>query len=152
ALCEAQVEPVVPMSQLVLSASASLINAASVVLHAPSSWPEPATGLASRIFARAGMPAIPLMSQPLRGTSAALLRRTPEIAAFGYVLDRADADTLALWNEAIEHLRGREIYPADRQSFIFNPIEILGVTAGVLQPSVPTEHREWLGGTILRGL
>lgn len=95
---------------------------------------------------------IPSMSQPLRQTSAALLRRTPEIAAFGYVLDRADAGTLALWNEAIEHLRGREIYPADRQSFIFNPIEILGVVAGVLLSSVPREHREWLAGTILRGL
>ena len=140
------------MSLLVISASASLINAASAVLHAPSSWPEPATGLASQIFARAGMPASPLMLQPLRRTSAALLRRTPEIAAFGYVLDRADADTLALWSEAIEHLRGREIYPADRQSFIFNPIEILGVAVGVLQPSVPAEHREWLAGTILRGL
>jgi REase_DpnII-MboI len=145
-------EPVVLMSMLVLSASASLINAASAVLDAPSSWPEPATGLACRIFERAGMPASPLMLQPLRQTSGALLRRTPEIAAFGYVLDRADTDTLALWNEAIEHLRGREIYPADRQSFIFNPIEILGVAAGVLQPSVPAEHSEWLAGTILRGL
>jgi hypothetical protein len=140
------------MNQLVLSASASLIDAASAVLHAPSTWPEPAIGLASRILVRAGMPPIPLMSQPLRQTTAALLRRTPEIAAFGYVLDRADAPTLALWNEAIEHLRGREIYPADRQSFIFNPIEILGVAAGIVLPSVPPEHREWLAGTITRGL
>lgn len=140
------------MNQLVLSASASLIDAASAVLHAPSTWPEPAIGLASRILARAGMPPIPLMSQPLRQTTAALLRRTPEIAAFGYVLDRADAPTSALWNEAIEHLRGREIYPADRQSFIFNPIEILGVAAGIVLPSVPPEHREWLAGTITRGL
>ena len=100
------------MSQLVLSASASLINAASAVLHAPSSWPSPAMGLASRIFTRAGMPPIPPMSQPLRQTSAALLRRTPEIAAFGYVLDRADADSLALWNEALAHLRHYGLQPS----------------------------------------
>jgi len=140
------------MSRLVLSASAALIDAAGAALHGRSSWPEPAIGLASRILIRAGMPAIPLMSQPLRQTTAALLRRTPEIAAFGYVLDRADACTLAMGNEAIEHLRGREIYPADRQSFIFNPIEILGVAAGIRLPSVPAEHREWLAGTITRGL
>jgi hypothetical protein len=140
------------MSRLVLSASAALIEAASAVLRAPSSWPEPATGLASRILARAALPLTPLMSQPLRQTTTALLRRTPELAAFGYVLEHADATTLALWSEAIEHLRGREIYPADRQSFIFNPIEILGVTAGVAMPSMPDEHRGWLAGTITRGL
>lgn len=140
------------MNQVVLSASAALIDAAGVVLHAPSSWPEPAPGLASWIFARAAMPPVPLMSQPLRPTTAALLRRTPEIAAFGYVLDRADAETLALWNEAIEHLRGREIYPADRQSFIFNPIEILGIAAGLAFQSVAAEHREWFAGVIARGL
>jgi hypothetical protein len=130
------------MNQIVLSASAALIDAASAILHAPSSWPEPAIGLASRIFTRVAMPLVPLMSQPLRQTTAALLRRTPEIAAFGYVLDRADAETSTLWNEAIEHLRGREIYPADRQSFIFNPIEILGVAAGLVTPSAIAEHRE----------
>jgi hypothetical protein len=140
------------MNQVVLSASAALIDAASAVLHAPSSWPEPAIGLASRIFTRLAMPLVPLMSQPLRQTTAALLRRTPEIAAFGYVLDRADAETSTLWNEAIEHLRGREIYPADRQSFIFNPIEILGVAAGLETPSASAEHREWLAGIVTRGL
>ncbi len=92
------------------------------------------------------------MSQPLRPTTAALLRRTPEIAAFGYVLDRAGAATLALWNEAIDHLRGREIYPADRQSFILNPLEVLGVAAGLAFPSISAEHREWFANTIIRGM
>lgn len=140
------------MSELVFSASAAIIDAANRVLLQPSSWPEPATGFASRIFARTGTPPIPLMSEPLRRTSALLLRRTPEIAAFGYVLDRVDATTLALWTDAIEHLRGREIYPADRQSFIFNPIEILGVSTGLVSPSVAGEHREWLANTIVRGM
>jgi REase_DpnII-MboI len=140
------------MSELVFSASAAIIDASNRVLLQPSSWPEPATGFASRIFARTGTPLVPLMSQPLRQTSASLLRRTPEIAAFGYVLDCADAATLALWTEAIEHLRGREIYPADRQSFIYNPIEILGVSTGLVSPSVPGEHKQWLAGTIVRGM
>jgi hypothetical protein len=92
------------------------------------------------------------MGQQLRPTSGGLLRRTPEIAAYGYVLDRADGDTQALWLEAIEHLRGREIYPADRQSFIFNPIEILGIAVGLAFPAIPTEHREWFSTTIQRGI
>jgi hypothetical protein len=33
--------------------------------------------------------------------------------------------------EGFEHLRGRQIYPTDRQSFIFNPVEILGVATGL---------------------
>jgi hypothetical protein len=92
------------------------------------------------------------MLHSLRQTSAGLLRRTPEIAAFGYVLDFSDSATVALCIEAVEHLRGREIYPADRQSFIFNPVEILGVAAGIALPSVPREHQEWLANTILRGM
>ena len=140
------------MSRLVISASADIIAAAQDVLHLQSSWPDPAIGFASHIFRRTGTAAIPLMMQALRQTTAALLRRTPEIAAFGYVLDLADAPTVALWIDAIEHLRGREIYPADRQSFIFNPTEILGVSAGLASTSVPAEHKEWFAGTIVRGM
>ena len=140
------------MSQLAISASAAIIEAANSVLQSPSVWPQPATGLARRILVRAGAPLPSTMLHSLRQTSAGLLRRTPEIAAFGYVLDFADSATVALWIEAIEHLRGREIYPADRQSFIFNPVEILGVAAGIALPSVPREHQEWLANTILRGM
>jgi hypothetical protein len=145
-------EPMVPMSQLAISASAAIIEAANTVLESPSVWPQSATGLARRILVRAGAPLPSSMLHSLRQTTAGLLRRTPEIAAFGYVLDVADSATIALWIEAVEHLRGREIYPADRQSFIFNPVEILGVAAGIALPSVPHEHQEWLANTILRGV
>lgn len=140
------------MRQLVASGSALTIEAANKILLTAGSWPEPASGLASRIFKRAGTSAPTWMSQPLRQTSASLLRRTPEIAAFGYVLDRADSATQVLWADAIEHLRGREIFPPDRQSFIFNPIEILGIAFGVAFASVPIEHREWFATTIRRGI
>jgi hypothetical protein len=49
-------------------------------------------------------------------------------------------------------LRGREIYPADRQSFIHNPLEVLGVAAGLAFPSISAEHREWFANTIIRGM
>jgi hypothetical protein len=146
------VEPLVPVSELVTSTTAALATAAAAVLQAPSSWPEPAIGLAYRIFARAGVPAVPSMTQPLRPTTETLLRRTPEIAAFGYVLDRVDATVLDLWADAVERLRGREIYPGDRQSFVFNPLELLGLAAGLSCSSGSSEHREWLASTISRGI
>jgi hypothetical protein len=139
------------MSGLATSATAAIIEAANTVLQSPSPWPQPASGLARRILLRAGQPLPQSMLVSLRQTSAALLRRTPEIAAFGYTLDIAEASTVALWIEAIEHLRGRDIFPADRQSFIFNPIEILGVAAGISLPSVPSVYREWLANTIVHG-
>jgi hypothetical protein len=147
-----EMESVVPLSGIVLSASAGLIEAAHVVLNAPHPWPDSTTGFAHRIFERTGTSLPEFMLARLRPTSAALLRRTPELAAFGYVLRLADPATLALWIDAVEHLRGREIYPADRQSFIFNPVEILGVGAGLVSEAVPGEHREWLADTVLRGM
>jgi len=82
-----------------------------------------------------------------------LLWRTPELAAFGYVLDRCSDATASLWLDGVEHLWGRDIYPADRQSFIFNPIEILGIANGLAHIKSRAEtHREWLINTILRGL
>jgi hypothetical protein len=137
---------------LVLTASAGLIEGAHAVLSAPHPWPDSTTGFAYRIFQRTGTPLPSFMLEPLRPTSAPLLRRTPELAAFGYVLRLADSATAALWIDAFEHLRGREIYPADRQSFIFNPIEILGVSAGLAVTPVPPEHRKWLASTIIRGM
>jgi hypothetical protein len=100
---------------------------------------------------RLGTPLVGVLDQPLESTSAQLLRRTPVLAAYGYVLEIAHPDVVALWIEELEHLRGREIYPVDRNSFIFNPVEILGVCRGVASAKVPSEHREWFASTIFRG-
>src|SRR5262249_42827639 len=39
-----------------------------------------------------------------------------------------------------------------RQLIHSRPIEMLGVAAGMALPPVPDEHRQWLSGTIVRGL
>jgi hypothetical protein len=49
-------------------------------------------------------------------------------------------------------LRGRKIYPADWQSFILNPLEVLGVAAGLAFPSISAEHRKWFANTIICGM
>jgi len=141
------------MSAVVLSGVAAALETARAVLEGPQTWPDPATGLACRLFARSGTPEPAFMSRPLKGTSAALMRRTPELAAFGYVADRCDDATSEGWIEALEHLRGRDIYPADRQSFIFNPIEILGVATGLSTcRRASDDQRGWFANIILCGL
>jgi hypothetical protein len=141
------------MSAIVASAAAEVIETATLVLRSPTDWPAPASGFAYRVFTATGMQKPGFMSDALRETSSAHLRRTPELAAFGYVIDRCSDATVALWLDGIEHLRGRDIYPPDRQSFIFNPIEILGVAHGLAScANAAGEHREWLTNTILRGI
>ena len=141
------------MSAVVLSGVAAALESARAVLQTQQTWPDPATGLASRLFAQSGIPKPAFMSGPLKGTSAALMRRTPELAAFGYVIDRCDDAISGAWIEGLEHLRGREIYPADRQSFIFHPVEILGVATGLNMCSrASDDQRGWFTNTILRGL
>jgi hypothetical protein len=141
------------MSAVVASAAAEVIETAKLVLRSPTDWPAPASGFAYRVFTASGMPKPSFMSDPLRETTSAHLRRTPELAGFGYVIDRCSDATVVLWLDGIEHLRGRDIYPPDHQSFIFNPIEILGVAHGLANcPSAAGDHREWLANTILRGI
>jgi hypothetical protein len=144
-------EPLVPMNGVVLSITAAVREEANRILRASDSWPTAASGLAFKILQRDATLSGGPLQRPVGNSTATLLRRTPVLAAYGYVLDLAPEDTVALWVDEIEHLRGREIYPVDRNSFIFNPVEILGVSLGLCSEKVPREHRNWLAGTILRG-
>ncbi|WP_133774988.1 hypothetical protein [Enterovirga rhinocerotis] len=61
---------------------------------------------------------------PLR----AMAKRLPNEVASEYRLDvGADAATQAEWLKAFDRLRGREIFPADRNSLIHAPLELIGV-------------------------
>jgi hypothetical protein len=139
------------MNGVVLSITAAVREEANRILRASDSWPTAASGLAFKILERDATLSGGPLRRPVSNSTATLLRRTPVLAAYGYVLDLAPEDTVVLWVDEIEHLRGREIYPVDRNSFIFNPVEILGVSLGLCSEKVPREHRGWLAGTILRG-
>ncbi len=139
------------MNGLVLSVAAAVREEAGRVLRSSVTWPTAASGLAFKILQRDATLASGPFDRPVDECSAALLRRTPVLAAYGYVIERVPEQTRALWLDEIEHLRGREIYPVDRNSFIFNPVEILGVAFGLCGPFALHDHREWLAGTIVRG-
>src|ERR1700677_806888 len=116
-------EPLVLMTAIISSVTADALTAAQAVLQQPSCWATSIAGFAYRIFEETGTAKPTFMVLPPPATTPALLRRTPELAAYGYLLDKCDETISDMWLAAVEHLRGREIYPADRQSFIFNPIE-----------------------------
>jgi len=90
--------------------------------------------------------------QPFRSVGPQTLRRSPDLAAFGYVIAAAGTTVHRDWAQAFSRLTGREAFPPDRSSFIFNPLELLGIAYGAAEcPGVSDEQRAWLAGTIRRG-
>lgn len=143
----------VPLSELVSSTTARALDTAKAKLSATENWPDPTTGFAYYLLDQTHSAKPDFMSLPLRHTTPSQLRLTPELAGYGYTMHKAEAETIQMWCEGIERLRGREIYPPDRQSFIFNPTEILGIAVGLMAcPAVTLSQREWFAETILKGL
>ncbi|TBG52581.1 hypothetical protein [Rhizobium leguminosarum] len=140
------------MNEIVWSVTAQTIAAAAAVLRARHSWPDTATGFAFLICDHTGSKLPPFMAEPLRKTTPLALRRTPELASYGFAATRADADLRADWIEGLDNLRGREIFPADRQSFIFNPVEVLGIASGIVSFESPDLQRDWYAETLKRAL
>lgn len=137
---------------LVASATAGVLEAARAQLSAPAAWPDPPSGFARRLLQAAGVPPPPAFEASLRSAGASVLRRAPDLAAFGYLIDRADAETQGDWITAFERLTGREIFPPDRNSFIHLPLELVGIAFGLRDhPQTAETQRLWLGGAIQRG-
>jgi len=136
------------MNEFVSSVTAQIIAVAAAVLRSRQSWPDTATGFAFLIGERTGSTLPAFMTEPLRKTTPLALRRTPELAAYGFAATRADADLRTDWIEGLDHLRGREIFPADRQSFIYNPVEVLGIANGIVSFECPELQRAWYAETL----
>lgn len=140
------------MSGLLVSATAAVLEVALAQISRPAAWPDPASGFACRLFRTASLPLPDAFTKPLRPASPQLLRRAPELAAFGYVIDAASAGTQALWAQAFEHLMGREPFPSDRNSFVHSPLELIGIALGIAGCAAATDaQRAWLAGTVQRG-
>ena len=131
------------MTEVITTMLASALDGARAKMVSAQEWPDSASGLAYRILTETGNAKPEFMEQVPALTNATQFRRTPNLAAYGYVIDKCDAGTCAAWLNGIEHLRGRDIYPADGQSFIFNPVEILGVAAGLAFCASAVEQAQW---------
>lgn len=137
---------------LLMSATAGVLQSAHHHLARPVAWPDPASGFASRLLRAADVRPPQAFVEPFRPAGAQILRRAPDLAAFGYVIDRADAGTQQEWVKAFERLRGREIFPPDRNSFIYSPLELIGIAFGLRDhPQIDDTQRRWLGDSIRLG-
>lgn len=137
---------------LLASATASVLGAVRAQLAAPAAWPDPPSGFASRLLIAAGAVPPSAFNEPLRPAGVQVLRRAPDLAAFGYVIDRGGPDMQADWIAAFHRLTGREIFPPDRNSFIHVPLELIGIAFGLKDhPQAAENHCRWLGDAIRRG-
>jgi hypothetical protein len=137
---------------LLASATAGMLDSARHFLAEPAAWPDPPSGFASRLLQAAEILPPPAFAEPFRPAGAQILRRAPDLAAFGYVIEQASADTQADWAQAFERLRGREIFPPDRNGFIHSPLELVGIAFGLRDhPQVDDSQRRWLGDAIRLG-
>lgn len=137
---------------LLTTATAGVLEQARALLATPAAWPDPPSGFANRLLQAAGVSPPAAFAEPLRSAGAQILRRAPDLAGFGYVIDRADAAAQTDWIQAFERLRGREIFPPDRNSFIHAPLELVGIAFGLRDhPLGNDEARRWLGDAIKLG-
>lgn len=84
------------------------------------------------------------------GPSMDVLRKgmAPDLAAFGFRIAgrrcTASAEAQAAWEVGMRRLSQREPFTADRQTFVFRPIEMFGLALGIRgSPSLPNDLREW---------
>jgi len=73
----------------------------------------------------------------------------PDLAAFGFRIasrrHTANPDAQPAWEAGLRRLSKRESFTADRQTFVFRPIEMFGLALGFREsPSLSTDLREWL--------
>ncbi len=141
------------MSDLLVSATSRVLEAALRQINRPAAWPDPASGFARCLFQAAGIQLPDAFCKPLRPCTPQLFRRAPDLAAFGYMLDETDTNTKDDWAQAFDRLMGREFFPSDRNSFIYSPLELIGIAMGAVRCSVVTDaQRALLLGAINQGL
>lgn len=141
------------MSDLLVSATGQVLQSALAQLRALPSWPDPTSGFAFKLFKALDRARPVGFSQPLRSVTPQLLRRAPELAAFGYVITETGTETQYEWAQAFDRLMGRDVYPSDRNSFVHNPLELLGMAFGVKECVVSSDaQRDWLINTIGYGI
>ena len=103
-------------------------------------WPAPEAGFAAHVFATAptAAPATlvelarELGEQAARETDETRWNQAPVLAAAGYVLAEGVSDNglAAHWSDGVARLAERDPFPADRASFFYRPVELLGLARG----------------------
>jgi DpnII restriction endonuclease len=117
-------------------------------------WPSPETEFARIVLSSFGVTGkYELLTSPqdLSGV-VNRLQEAPILAAIGYRVTDAGAQTQELWAKSVERLTTRETFPNDRASFFYRPIELLGIARGIAgcQP-VSAAVKSWFQAILKTG-
>lgn len=128
--------------------TASLIEEAWRRLSYPNAWPDVGSGFSRRLLEKASLALPDTLLTPFRPVGAQDFRRAPDLAGFGFVLETELACDPALhraWASGLARLTRRDPFPPDRQSFAYDPLELLGIALGAAScPDAAPDHRAWL--------
>jgi hypothetical protein len=117
------------------------------------SWPSPEVGFARYVYSATGDP-LPFHDDAGDWPVGERLDLAPALASAGYLLasGRGGASlTPQMWIEGLDRLSGREAFTADRLSFAYRPLEVLGIALGAASyPAIETNLLSWLTAVIER--
>ncbi len=124
------------------------------VVRSGWTWPSPEVGFARHIFEQAAE-SLPAIDDHAEWPAAGRLDRAPILASTGYVLAGTGRvlrpEWQTAWAAGFERLSEREAFPADRMSFAFRPLYVLGIALGVANcPHVGDAGRDWMKGVMRR--
>jgi len=137
------------VSSLTASFAAQLDELESSIRH-DWRWPSPEAAFSVWLAHRVGVtwPVDPL------GIANERWREAPILATVGFLVGagRLGGPETELLLAAVQDLTEKEALPADRNSFMFRPTELLGITVGVVQLADDAQAtRRWLIDALRRG-
>lgn len=119
-------------------------------------WPSAELGFARFIYSVFGLKPPTQVNSLDCGTTVARLTESPVLAAAGYCYElpatarppQFDSE----WGQAFERLTQRDPFPADRESFFFRPVDLLGISIGAMRcPDLKPTSRDWLRSVLAEG-
>lgn len=135
------------MSEAVARSFAAQISELADAIRADWRWPSPdaafAVWLAHTVGASLPVDVEAVDLDALRWDEAPVLASTGFLASAGTL----DGDVAGTWRAGIDKVMGRDPLPDDRNSFVYRPVELLGIVAG----AAALEHDEavdWLRTTM----
>jgi hypothetical protein len=140
--------PTAPLRQSFAAQLARLSEA----LSAHARWPSPPLGFAVHLFRELHLDGLPELAVSF---SVGNLDEAPNLAASGYWLSwnlsSQTEQERALWRTSLERLSKRDPFPRDRQTFALRPVELLGITLGVVtNERLGGSKADWLRDVVNR--
>ncbi len=129
---------------------AGQVNALQSLVQQSIDQLSPDTGFAARVLVPANL-IHPKWSES--DVNQARLSEAPTLSAAGFLLDFVPvSDSFKQnWHTALTKLMSRDPFPADRNSFFFRPVELLGICLGASKLPLSTSEQQWFSNLFKNG-